>query len=93
MARPRMRKDGETVKKNNERGKERGKKRGWGEVQVYNWCTERAVFMLQGFRDVNGKVVLFSPYQTKAMDSYCMFHENLIYYNFSINFETSMNHE
>lgn len=45
----------------------REEKREGGGLEVYNWCAGRDVFMLQGFRGLNGKLVSFPPYQTRAV--------------------------
>lgn len=53
-----------------EGGREMGK---GGGGEVYNWCTERDIFM-HGFRDLNGNVVKFQPHQPRAviLYFYCM---------------------
>lgn len=69
MAGPMKRKDGAADSgKNNERRREKGKKeRVWRKRKVYNWCSERDIFMLHWFRDLKGNMVSFPPCQTRML--------------------------
>ena len=70
------------------------KQRVGGSGGFYNWCTEHDIFMLHGFRDLDGNAVSFPPYQSRAAVQWtCTIRCVLLESNLLQEFQNGMSHK